>query len=83
MCKVLAKVLTYWLKRVTGNVISKTQTAFIKGCPILDVIFTVNGIVDKATRLKRISFSSRLILKRPLIRKYLLREGHVQDEIFC
>lgn len=46
--KILSKVLANRLRNVVGNVVSKTQSAFIKGRQILDGILIANEIVDDA-----------------------------------
>ncbi|GAU24627.1 hypothetical protein TSUD_289900 [Trifolium subterraneum] len=51
--KILSKVLENRLRIVIENVVSTTQSAFIKGRQILDAILIVNEIVDDAKRGKK------------------------------
>ena len=51
--KILAKVLANRLRAVVGQVISETQTAFVKDRQILDGILVANEVVDKARKLKK------------------------------
>lgn len=53
MYKILAKVLANILRMVIGNVISDSQSAFIKGRQILDGILVANEIVDEARKQKK------------------------------
>jgi hypothetical protein len=53
MYKILAKVLANRLRMVIGNVISDSQSAFIKGRQILDGILVANEIVDEARKQKK------------------------------
>ena len=53
MYKVLAKVLANRLRGVLGNVISDSQSAFIKGKQILDGSLIANEAVDEARRLNK------------------------------
>ena len=53
MYKILAKVLANRLRSVIGDVISESQSAFIKGRQILDGILVANEIVDKARKYKK------------------------------
>ncbi|GAU51648.1 hypothetical protein TSUD_414700 [Trifolium subterraneum] len=46
--KILSKVLANRLRNVIGNIISKSQSAFIKGRQILDGVLIANEIVDDA-----------------------------------
>jgi DUF1009 family protein len=48
--KVLAKVLANRLRAVISKIISKTQSAFVKGRQILDGIMIANEMVDDAKR---------------------------------
>lgn len=48
--KILAKLLSYRLRLVMDKVISKSQTAFIKGRQIPDGILIANEIVDEANK---------------------------------
>jgi hypothetical protein len=49
---VLVKVLTNRLRKVIGNVVSDSWSAFIKGRQILNEILTANEVVDEARKLK-------------------------------
>jgi hypothetical protein len=51
--KILAKVLANRLRLVVGNVISETQTAFVKDRQILDGILIANEVVDEARKLNK------------------------------
>jgi len=51
--KVLAKVLANRLRLVIGNVVSESQSAFVKGKQILDGILIANEAVDEARRLNK------------------------------
>jgi hypothetical protein len=51
--KILAKVLANRLRSVIGTMVSKSQSAFVKGEHILDGILIANEAVDEATRLKK------------------------------
>jgi len=53
MYKVLAKVLANRLREVLGSVISKSQSAFVKGQQILDGILVANEAVDEARRFNK------------------------------
>lgn len=53
MYKILGKVLANRLCMVIGNVISDSQSAFIKGRQILDGILVANEIVDEARKQKK------------------------------
>jgi len=46
--KILSKVLANRLRMVVGNVVSASQSAFIKGRQILDGILIANELVDDA-----------------------------------
>jgi hypothetical protein len=48
--KILSKVLANRLRKVVGNVVSTTQSAFIRGRQILDGILIANEIVDDAKK---------------------------------
>jgi len=49
---VLVKVLINRLRKVIGNVVFDSWSAFIKGRQILDEILTANEVVDEAHKLK-------------------------------
>jgi hypothetical protein len=51
--KILAKVLANRLRLVVGNVISETQTTFVKDRQILDGILIANEVVDEARKLNK------------------------------
>jgi len=51
--KILCKVLANGLRIVVGNIVSKAQSAFIKGRQILDGILIANKIVDEAKIVKK------------------------------
>jgi len=51
--KVLAKVLANKLRLVMGNVVSESQSAFVKGKQILDGILIANEAVHEAKRLNK------------------------------
>jgi hypothetical protein len=51
--KLLAKVLTKRLSEVMVSIISKNQSAFIKGRFLADGVVVVNEVVDMARRLKK------------------------------
>ena len=51
--KILAKVLANRLRSVIGNVVSESQSTFVKGKQILDGILIANEVVNEATRLKK------------------------------
>jgi len=53
MYKILVKVLACRLRSLIGSVVSDTQSAFIKGCQIMDGILVANEIVDDAYRCKK------------------------------
>lgn len=48
MYKVVAKILISRLRKIIGKLISNTQTAFILGRKIVDVILVANEILDYA-----------------------------------
>jgi hypothetical protein len=50
MYKALAKVLANRLRLVIGNVVSDSQSAFVKGKQILDGVLIANEVVDEAKR---------------------------------
>jgi len=50
MDKVLAKVLANHLRTVIGNVVSDSQSTFVKGKQILDGILIANEVVDEDKR---------------------------------
>jgi len=51
--KILSKVLANRLRMVVGNVVSTSQSGFIKGRQILDVILIANELVDDAKKNKK------------------------------
>ena len=53
MYKILAKILANRLRLVIGSLISDSQSAFIKGCQILDGILVANEVVDEARKCKK------------------------------
>ena len=53
MYKVLAKVLSNRLRAVIGDVVSESQSVFVKGKQILDGILVANEAVDKARRFNK------------------------------
>jgi len=55
--KILSKVLANRLRQVIGSIISEAQSAFMKGCQILDGILIANKLVGDARQLKRVSFA--------------------------
>ncbi|GAU43299.1 hypothetical protein TSUD_389980 [Trifolium subterraneum] len=46
--KIISKVLANRLRNVIGNIVSKSQSAFIKGRQILDGVLIANEVVDDA-----------------------------------
>jgi hypothetical protein len=62
--KILSKVLANRLRMVVGNVVSASQSAFIKGRQILDGILIANELVDDAKCKKKIYFCLRWILRK-------------------
>jgi hypothetical protein len=48
--KIVAKVLATRLGSVMGNLISKNQSAFIKGRLLVDGVLTINEVVDLAKK---------------------------------
>jgi len=53
MYKVLVKVLANRLREVIGDVVSDSQSAFVKGKQILDGNLIANEVVDEAKRMKK------------------------------
>ncbi|GAU26327.1 hypothetical protein TSUD_56250 [Trifolium subterraneum] len=51
--KILAKVLANRLRRVIGNVVAHSQSAFVKDRQILDGILIANEVVDDAKRNRK------------------------------
>jgi hypothetical protein len=51
--KVVAKVLASRLRVVMGKLISRNQSAFIKGRLLVDGVLTINEVVDYAKRAKK------------------------------
>ena len=51
--KILAKLLAERLKPIMSNIISETQSAFIKGHSILEVVLITNEVIDFLRRKKR------------------------------
>lgn len=67
MYNIVTKVLTNRLKLIIDSVISKAQSAFVKGRQILNGIIIANEVVNYAER-RRSLFRLKLILKRLIIR---------------
>lgn len=66
--KVLAKILANRLREVVGSVVSKSQSAFVKGKHILDSILIANEVVDEARRMNKELMLFKVNLKRCMTR---------------
>jgi hypothetical protein len=62
--KIIAKVLANRLKGVLEKVISKTQSAFLKGRQILDPILIVNETLDCRLRSKEPSILCKMDVEK-------------------
>ncbi|MCH92512.1 LINE-1 reverse transcriptase like, partial [Trifolium medium] len=75
LCKLLSKVLAKRLGKVMDSIISKNQSAFIKGRNLADGVVTVNEVVDLAKRAKK----ERLIFKVDFEKAYDSKVGGVGE----
>ena len=62
--KIIAKVLANRLKMVLDKIISKSQSAFIKGRQILDPILIANECLDGRLRLGELGVISKIDLEK-------------------
>ena len=62
--KILTKLLAHRIKRVMGHIISQSQSAFIKGRQILDVVLIANKVVDSILRRKESGLVCKLDIEK-------------------
>jgi len=77
--KVLAKLLANRLRGVIGNVISDSQSAFVKGRQILDGILVANEVVDEAKKLNK----NLLMFKVDFEKAYDSVDWKYLDSVMC
>lgn len=65
--KIIAKVLSRCIRGVLLEIIHTFEGAFVEGRQILDTVLIANEVVDEKRRSKEERFSSKLILKRPML----------------
>lgn len=65
--KIIAKVLSRCIRGVLLEIIHTFEGAFVEGRQILDAVLIANEVVDEKRRSKEERFSSKLILKRPML----------------
>lgn len=65
--KIIAKVLSRCIRGVLPEIIHTFEGAFVEGRQILDTVLIANEVVDEKRRSKEERFSSKLILKRPML----------------
>lgn len=77
--KILAKVFANRLHSVIRSVISDTQSAFVKGCQILDGILVANEVVDDARKYNK----EVLLFKVDFEKAYDSIDWGYLDEVIC
>jgi hypothetical protein len=66
--KMVTKVLANRLAKVMGDLISKNQSAFLKGRQLVEGVVVVNEVTNFAKKNRKNVLFSKLILKRHMIR---------------
>lgn len=56
--KIIAKVLSTWLRKVIGEVILDSQHAFVRGCQILEAALIANEVVDERDMEFQVCFAN-------------------------